>query len=273
MSSGSFPVLSANADVYGWLSAWRHTFTERTWAGEDVSKSTETGDFAVLPSILWCWWLDLLTCKTHYRVGEPTAAWQFVDIHQHWLFDNGWQYVSCGQWQPPLSGAPVNKWLSTITRERQIPSDSESGGIPHLFGTSLFSPYRQQQQGDFALCVLVDSDDELVSLMANTHRWRDATVELSRVGSVKFTTSSRRLPTDAFTLPTRRSSTRCWQICSGGSIPKRPMKQNGPHEGQKRPITRAKTDHSYIQNDPLVCQKRPLDQTVDGTKINYACIN
>jgi len=35
-----------------------------------------------------------------------------------------------------LSGAPVNKWLSTITRERRIPPDSESGGIPHFFGTS-----------------------------------------------------------------------------------------------------------------------------------------
>jgi len=30
--------------------------------------------------------------------------------------------------------------LSTITRERWIPLDSESGGIPHLFGTSL-SPH------------------------------------------------------------------------------------------------------------------------------------
>jgi len=92
------------------------------------------------PSVLWCCWLGLLTCKTHYRVGEPTAAWQFVDICQHRSFDNGWQYVSCGQRQPPLSGAPVNKWLSAITRERQIPPDSESGGIPHLFGTFL-SPH------------------------------------------------------------------------------------------------------------------------------------
>jgi len=32
------------------------------------------------------------------------------------------------------------KWLSTITRERWIPLDSESGGIPHLFGTFL-SPH------------------------------------------------------------------------------------------------------------------------------------
>ena len=34
------------------------------------------------------------------------------------------------------------KWLSTITRQRCIPPDSESGGIPHLFGTSV-PPYRQ----------------------------------------------------------------------------------------------------------------------------------
>jgi len=94
----------------------------------------------VSTSVLWCCWLGLLTCKTNYRVGEPTAAWQFVDIRQHRSFDNGWQYVSCGQRQPPLSGASVNKWLSTTTRERRIPPDSESGGIPHLFGTSL-SPH------------------------------------------------------------------------------------------------------------------------------------
>jgi len=85
----------------------------------------------------WVFWLVKPT-----RVGEPTAAWQFVDIRLHWSFDNGWQYVSCGQRQPPLSGAPVNKWLSTIMRERWIPLDSESGGIPHLFGTSV-PPYRQ----------------------------------------------------------------------------------------------------------------------------------
>ena len=59
---------------------------------------------------------------------------------QHQSFDNGRQHVSCGQRQPPLSGAPVNKWLSIITRERWIHPDSESGGIPHLFGTFL-SPH------------------------------------------------------------------------------------------------------------------------------------
>jgi len=88
-------------------------------------------------AVLRCCWLGLLTGKTHYRVGEPTAACQFVDICQHRSFDNGRQYVSCGQRQPPVSGAPVNKWLSTITRERWIPLDPESGGFPYLFGTFL----------------------------------------------------------------------------------------------------------------------------------------
>ena len=92
------------------------------------------------PSVLWCCWLGLLTCKTHYRVREPTAAWQFDDICRHRSFDGGWQYVSCGQRQPPSSGAPVNKGLSTITRERQIPPDLESGGFPHLFWVFL-SPH------------------------------------------------------------------------------------------------------------------------------------
>jgi len=39
-------------------------------------------------------------------------------------------------WVVPQS----KKWLSTITRERRNPLDSESGGIPHLFRTSL-SPH------------------------------------------------------------------------------------------------------------------------------------
>jgi len=47
------------------------------------------------------------------------------------------------------------KWLSTTTRERRIPLDSESGRIPHLFGTFLSphigscltgSSWQQQQQ-------------------------------------------------------------------------------------------------------------------------------
>ena len=38
------------------------------------------------------------------------------------------------------------KWLLTITRGRRIPPDSESGGIPHLFGTSV-PPYRQRLPG------------------------------------------------------------------------------------------------------------------------------
>jgi len=53
-----------------------------------------------------------------------------------------------------LSGAPVNKWLSTITRERRILPDLKSDGIPYLFGTflsphigkSLTGSSRQQQQ-------------------------------------------------------------------------------------------------------------------------------
>jgi len=73
-------------------------------------------------SVLWCCWLGLLTCKTHYRVREPTAAWQCVDIRQHRSFDNGRQYVSCGQRQPPLSGAPVNKMAVNYHEGEMDPS-------------------------------------------------------------------------------------------------------------------------------------------------------
>jgi len=88
----------------------------------------------------WVFWPVKPTTESENRLQLDSLS---TSHHQHRLFDNGWQYVSCGQWQPPLSGAPVNKWLSTTTRERRIPPDSESGGIPHLFGTSLSPQYRQ----------------------------------------------------------------------------------------------------------------------------------
>jgi len=64
-------------------------------------------------------------------------------------FDNVPQYVNCGQRQPPLSDAPVNKMAVNYHEGETDPSgskrillDPESGEIPHLFGT--FCPrYRQ----------------------------------------------------------------------------------------------------------------------------------
>ena len=62
-----------------------------------------------------CLYSDKLQLSQAHPVGQggllddETAAGQFVDICQHRSFDNGWQYVSCGQWQLPLSGAPVKK--------------------------------------------------------------------------------------------------------------------------------------------------------------------
>jgi len=42
-----------------------------------------------------------------------------------------------------------------------------------------------------------------------------------------------------------------------GSIPKRPMNQNGPREGQKRPIAKYKTAHVDVQNGPQLYPKWP----------------
>ena len=84
--------------------------------------------FSTLMLLVWSFdLLNPLQSRTDYSLTVH------VDICQHRSFDNGRQFVSCGQRQPPLSGAPVNKWLSTITMERRIPPDAESGGIPHLF--------------------------------------------------------------------------------------------------------------------------------------------
>ena len=108
-------------------------------------------------SVLWCFWLGLLTCKTHYRVGEPTIAWQFVNIRQHLSFDNGWQYVSCGQRQPPLSGAPVNKMAANYHDGETDPSGFRVWWNSSSLRDIFVPPYRQcltgsswqqQQQND-----------------------------------------------------------------------------------------------------------------------------
>ena len=51
-------------------------------------------------------------------------------------------------------------------------------------------------------------------------------------------------------------------------LPKRSMNQNGPREGQKRPTARSKTANVDVQNGPLVCQKRPIDQNQNGPDQN-----
>jgi len=85
---------------------WNHhkyNLINNTVSGETVSPLPKCF-LQYFDAVGWVFW-----SKTHYRVGEPTAAWQFVDIRRHRSFDNGRQYVSCGQRQPPLSGATVNK--------------------------------------------------------------------------------------------------------------------------------------------------------------------
>jgi len=97
----------------------------------------------ITPSVLRCCWLGLLTCKTHYRVGEPTAAWQFVDIRQHRSFDNGGQYVSCEQRQPPLSGAPVDKMAVNHHEGETDPSGFRVWWISSSLWGIFVPPYRQ----------------------------------------------------------------------------------------------------------------------------------
>jgi len=99
--------------------------------------------FIKAPSVLWCCWLGLLTCKTHYRVGEPTAAWKFIDICQHRSFDNVWQYVSCGQWQPPLSDAPVIRTAVNYHEGEIDPSGFRVWWNSSCLRDIFVSPYRQ----------------------------------------------------------------------------------------------------------------------------------
>jgi len=112
-----------------------------------VKKWTRGAAHRHTPSVLWCCWLGLLTGKTHYRVGEPTAAWQFVDIRQHRSFDKGRQYVSCGQRQPPSSGAPVNKTAVNYHEGETDPSGFRVWLISSSLRDIFVPPYRQCQTG------------------------------------------------------------------------------------------------------------------------------
>jgi len=108
----------------------------------DVLKLKDDTSFSTL-----CSWFGLLTCKTHYGVGEPTAAGQFVDIRQHRSFDNGWQYVSCGQRQPPLSGAPVNKMAVNYHKGETDPSRFRVWWNSLSLRDIFVPPYRQLSDG------------------------------------------------------------------------------------------------------------------------------
>ena len=92
---------------------------------------------------LRCCWLGFLTGKTQYRVREPTAAWQFVDICEHRSFDNCRQYVSCGQRQPPLSGAPVNKMAVNYHERKTDPSGFRVWWNSSSLRDIVVLPYRQ----------------------------------------------------------------------------------------------------------------------------------
>ena len=58
-----------------------------------------------------------------------------------------------------------------------------------------------------------------------------------------------------------KSSPNCRTEKREGSIPKRPMKQNDPREGQKGPTARSKTAHVDVQNGPLIMSKKAQSKT------------
>ena len=101
-------------------------------------------------AVAWVCWPVKPTTESENRLQLDSLSTS-VDIDRLTMVDNT---SAVGNDSRPWVVPPVNKWLSTITRERRIPPDSEFGGIPHLFGTSLFphigscltgSSWQQQQ--------------------------------------------------------------------------------------------------------------------------------
>ena len=74
---------------------------------------------------------NAVTSENRLQLGSMSTS---VHIDRLTIVDNMSAVANDSRpWVVPQS----IKWLSTITRERRIPQDSESGGFPHLFGTFL----------------------------------------------------------------------------------------------------------------------------------------
>ena len=84
----------------------------------------------------WRMWyvVWLCNCNSNCKCNSSSTS---VNIDRLTVVDNT---SAVGNDSRPWVVPQSIKWLSTITRERRIPPDSESGGIPHLFGTFL-SPH------------------------------------------------------------------------------------------------------------------------------------
>jgi len=118
-----------------------------------------------LDAVGWVFWPVKPTTESENRLQLDSLSTS-VNIHRLTVVDNT---SAVGNDSRPWVVPQSIKWLSTITRERWIPPDSESGGIPHLFGTSV-PPYRQcltdsswqQQQQQAEWCSWHDVDTTAV---------------------------------------------------------------------------------------------------------------
>jgi len=85
----------------------------------------------------WVFWPVKPTTESENRLQLDSVSTS-VNIDCLSMVDNKSAVVNDSRpWVVPQS----IKWLSTIMKERRIPPDSESGGIAHLFGTSLSLPH------------------------------------------------------------------------------------------------------------------------------------
>ena len=87
-----------------------------------------------LDAVGWVFWPVKPTTESEnwLQLGSLSTS---VNIDRLTMVDNT---SAAGNDSRPWVVPQSIKWLSTITRKRRISPDSESGGIPHLFGTSLF---------------------------------------------------------------------------------------------------------------------------------------
>ena len=97
-----------------------------------------------LDAVGWFFWPVKFTTESENRLQLDSLSTSVnidrLTVKRSINFDNGRQYVSCGQRQPPLSGAPVNKMAVNYYEGETDPSGFRVWLISTSLGTFL-SPH------------------------------------------------------------------------------------------------------------------------------------
>ena len=170
-------VRTVGANVTGFvIDLWAYqSITHSASLYQTVSASTSRLHLLqYIDAVGWVFWPVKPTTESENRLQLDSLSTS-VNIDRLTMVDN---MSAVGNDSRPWVVPQSIKWLSTIMRERRIRPDSESGWIPHFFGTSV-SSYRQcltgsswqQQQQQQQVGQLQVETDRLPTILTRLLRW------------------------------------------------------------------------------------------------------